>query len=112
MELLERVFERIGAPGKFSEALPRWVGGRRVRQNLALNVRSDARGEFFFVSRDRAAVEELVSSTCSKDRFSAIPNTFRSDAGRWVPGLSSDGGHFGHQAFIKERRPACYTHPE
>jgi hypothetical protein len=60
MEFLESAFEKIGARVKFGDAQSRWLGGRWVRQNLALDVRRDARGEYFLVSRDRERVEELI----------------------------------------------------
>jgi hypothetical protein len=60
MDGLERAFERIGARVKFGEAVPRWIGGRWTRQNLALDVRTDSKGEFFLISRDRKSVEELA----------------------------------------------------
>jgi hypothetical protein len=60
MELLERAFGKIGARVKFEDATTRWFGGRWTKQNLALDVRTDAKGEFFLISRDRKAVEELI----------------------------------------------------
>ena len=60
MELLERAFEKIGARLKFSEPRPIWAGGRRIVPNLALDVRTDARGEFFSIARNHEAVEELI----------------------------------------------------
>ncbi|HYM76571.1 MAG TPA: hypothetical protein VE377_11390 [Candidatus Dormibacteraeota bacterium] len=61
MELLERAFEKIGARVKFGEPGPAWANGRRIVQNLALDVRTDAKGEFFFIARNRDAVEELIA---------------------------------------------------
>jgi hypothetical protein len=60
MEFLVRAFDKIGARVKFSEAVSRWVGGRRIRRNLELDVRRDAKGEFFLVARDTHALQELV----------------------------------------------------
>jgi hypothetical protein len=60
MELLERAFEKMGARVKFSEAALRRMNGRWTKPNLALDVRTDAKGEFFLISRDRDAVEALV----------------------------------------------------
>jgi len=60
MELLERAFQKMGARVKFREAAFRRIGGRWAWQSLALDVRTDAKGEFFLISWDRKAVEELV----------------------------------------------------
>jgi hypothetical protein len=60
MELLERAFEKMGARVKFSEAALRRMNGRWTKPNLALDVRTDAKGEFFLISRDQDAVEALV----------------------------------------------------
>jgi len=60
MEFLVRAFDKIGARVKFSDAVPRWVGGRWIRQNLTLDVRSDAKGEYFLVTRNTYAPPELA----------------------------------------------------
>jgi len=60
MEFLVRAFDKIGARVKFGEAVPRWVGGRRIWQNLELDVRDDAKGEFFLIARNTHALPELV----------------------------------------------------
>jgi hypothetical protein len=61
MELLERAFEKIGARVKFGEPRPIRASGRRIVQNLALDVRTDAKGEFFFIARNNEVVEELIA---------------------------------------------------
>jgi len=60
MELLERAFQKMGARVKFDEAVVRRIGGRWAWRSLALDVREDSKGEFFLISRDRKAIEELV----------------------------------------------------
>ena len=60
MERLVRAFEKMGARVKFGVAAPRWIGGRWIQQNLALDVRSDSKGEFFLISQDSRALPELV----------------------------------------------------
>ena len=61
MELLERAFEKIGARVKFGEPRPTWTSGRWIVQNLVLDVRRDAKGEFFFIARNRDVVDELIA---------------------------------------------------
>ena len=60
MEPLERAFQKMGARVKFGDAVPQRIGGQWTWRSLSLDVRTDAMGEFFLVSRDRKAVEELV----------------------------------------------------
>jgi hypothetical protein len=60
MDLLERAFVKMGARVKFEGAKTRWMDGRRVRPDLALDVRNDDKGEYFLISQDREAVEELI----------------------------------------------------
>lgn len=60
MEPLERAFQKMGARVKFGDAIPQRIGTQWTWRNLSLDVRTDAKGEFFLVSRDRKAVEELV----------------------------------------------------
>lgn len=61
MELLESAFEKIGARVKFNEPRPIWAGGLGIVQNLALDVRTDAKGEFFCIARNHEAAEELIA---------------------------------------------------
>ncbi len=61
MEVLTRAFEKIGARVKYEEPARRWIVGRWVQQDLSLDVRSDAKGEFFVIARNRNAVEELLA---------------------------------------------------
>jgi len=60
MDVLERAFAKMGARVKVGDAETRWLGGRWVRQDLALDVRDDAKGEHFLISWDRETVEELI----------------------------------------------------
>jgi hypothetical protein len=60
MELLERAFEKLGTRVKFSEAVLLRMNGRWTKLNLALDVRTDAKGEFFLISRNEDAVQALV----------------------------------------------------
>jgi hypothetical protein len=60
MEALERAFVKMGARVKFENTKTRWLDGRWTRPDLALDVRNDKKGEFFLISRDREAVEELI----------------------------------------------------
>lgn len=60
MDVLERAFAKMGARVKFGETELRWLGGRWVRQDLALDVRNDTKGEYFLISRNREVVEELI----------------------------------------------------
>jgi hypothetical protein len=60
MEVLERAFTKMGARVKFGEVeRPRSPTGLPNR-NLVLDVRQDAKGEYFLISRDRDAAPELV----------------------------------------------------
>ena len=61
MELLESAFEKIGARVKFNEPRPIWAGGFGIVLNLALGVRTDAKGEFFSIARNHEAAEELIA---------------------------------------------------
>ena len=61
MALLERAFEKTGARVKFDEPRPIWAGGRRNVQSMALDVRTDAEGEFFCIAGNHAAVEDLIA---------------------------------------------------
>ena len=60
MDILERAFTKMGARVKFEGAKPRLMGGQWVRPDLALDVRTDTRGEYFLIAIDREAVEELI----------------------------------------------------
>jgi hypothetical protein len=60
MDVLESAFVKMGARVKFEGAKTRWMDGRRIRTDLALDVRNDDEGEYFLISRDREAVEELI----------------------------------------------------
>jgi hypothetical protein len=70
MNVLERAFERIGARVKFNENVPRGRNvGRIASEDLALDVRSDAKGEYFLISRNAAAPAELLAlDTQPRDR--------------------------------------------
>jgi hypothetical protein len=61
MDILARAFTKIGARVKFAEIVP---GRRAMRQQLmedfSLDVRRDARGEYFLVSRLPTSTTELV----------------------------------------------------
>jgi hypothetical protein len=83
MELLERAFEKIGARVKFEEPRPIWANGRHIVQNLALDVRTDAKGEFFFIARNREAVEELIALDAQpqeREQITQVWNAVRASA--------------------------------
>ena len=51
---------KMGARVKFGAAAPRWLGGRRVLTDLALDVRRDQWGEYFLISRNPGSAPDLV----------------------------------------------------
>jgi len=67
MELLVRAFEKMGARVKFSEAALRRMNGRWTKPNLALDVRTDAKGEFFLISRDQRLLRQWLFLTFSHE---------------------------------------------
>ncbi|HET6180778.1 MAG TPA: hypothetical protein VFE61_27920 [Candidatus Sulfotelmatobacter sp.] len=87
MELLERAFAKIGARVKFGDAETSWEGGRWVRRNLALDVRQDGKGEYFRISRDREAVEELIVLDAQpRDRHLLLLSRERGEKHRFLLG--------------------------
>jgi hypothetical protein len=87
MDLLERAFVRMGARVKFEGAKTRWMDGRRVRPDLALDVRNDDKGEYFLISRDREAVEELiVLDVQPRDRHLVLMSRERGEKHRFLLG--------------------------
>lgn len=87
MDALERAFEKMGARVKFGEAETRWLGGRWVRQDLALDVRNDTRGEYFLISRNREVVEELiVLDVQARDRHLLLLSRERGEKHRFLLG--------------------------
>lgn len=61
MNPLERAFARMGARVEFGQLMRRnRVSGRRVSEDLALDVRQDRHGEYFLISRAQASTTELV----------------------------------------------------
>ena len=61
MDVLERAFARMGARVKFGEMeRRRFRSGLLLNRTLGLDVRRDARGEYFLISRDRDAAPELM----------------------------------------------------
>jgi hypothetical protein len=87
MDLLERAFVKMGARVKFEGAKTRWMDGRRVRPDLALDVRNDDKGEYFLISRDREAVEELiVLDVQPRDRHLVLMSRERGEKHRFLLG--------------------------
>lgn len=87
MDLLERAFVKMGARVKFEGAKTRWMDGRRVRPDLALDVRKDDKGEYFLISRDREAVEELiVLDVQPRDRHLVLMSRERGEKHRFLLG--------------------------
>jgi hypothetical protein len=62
MTTLERAFTRMGARVKFSDRLPRpWWAQEREADDFSLDVRRDARGEYYLFTRNpKTATEFLV----------------------------------------------------
>ena len=78
---------------KFGTAEPRWLGGRWVRHDLALDVRNDAKGEYFLISRDREVVEELiVLDVQPRDRHLLLLSRERGEKHRFL--LGQDERHW------------------
>jgi hypothetical protein len=87
MYVLERAFAKMGARVKFAEAAPRWLAGRWVRQDLALDVQNDARGEYFLISRNRQAVGELVVlDVQARERYLLLLSRERGEKHRFLLG--------------------------
>ena len=103
MNVLERAFERMGARVKFEEAKTRLLDGRWVRPDLALDVRNDGKGEYFLISRDRGAVEELiVLDVQPRDRHLVLMSRERGEKHRFL--LGHDERHW-FVASIPEANP-------
>jgi hypothetical protein len=61
MDLLSRAFTKMGARFKYAEIVPdRWPTRRQLMGDFSLDVRRDARGEYFLVSRVPTSTTELV----------------------------------------------------
>jgi hypothetical protein len=103
MDLLERAFVKMGARVKFEGAKTRWMDGRRVRPDLALDVRNDDKGEYFLISRDCEAVEELiVLDVQPRDRHLVLMSRERGEKHRFL--LGHDERHW-FVASIPEATP-------
>jgi len=103
MDVLERAFAKMGARVKFNESELRWLGGRWVRQDLALDVRHDTRGEYFLISRNREVVEELiVLDVQPRDRHLLLLSRERGEKHRFL--LGHDERHW-FVAGIPETKP-------
>jgi hypothetical protein len=108
MDLLERAFVKMGARVKFEGAKTRWMDGRRVRPDLALDVRNDDKGEYFLISRDREAVEELiVLDVQPRDRHLVLMSRERGEKHRFL--LGHDERHW-FVASIPEVTPVSRVH--
>jgi hypothetical protein len=70
MDTLERAFARMGARVKFEEILPNPRAARKLSlEDFSLDVRRDARGEYFLVSRPpKSATEFLVLDVQPQNR--------------------------------------------
>lgn len=87
VSILERAFSKMGARVKFGDPEPRLVGGRRVITDFALDVRQDARGEYFFIPRDASVATELiVLDVQPKDRHLVLMSRNRADKHRYLLG--------------------------
>ena len=103
MDALNRAFTKMGARVKFGEPETRLLGGRWVRPDLALDVRHDSRGEYFLISRDCEAVEELiVLDVQARDRHLLLLSRERGEKHRYL--LGHDERHW-FVAGIPEARP-------
>lgn len=103
MDVLERAFVKMGARVKFEGAKTRWMGGRRVRPDLALDVRNDGKGEYFLISRDHGAVQELiVLDVQPRDRHLVLMSRERGEKHRFL--LGHDERHW-FVASIPEATP-------
>jgi hypothetical protein len=103
MEALERAFVKMGARVKFENAKTRWLDGRWTRPDLALDVRNDKKGEFFLISRDREAVEELiVLDVQPRDRHLVLMSREKGEKHRFL--LGHDERHW-FVASIPEATP-------
>ena len=103
MNVLERAFVKMGARVKFEDAKTRWMDGRRVRPDLALDVRNDDKGEYFLISRNCEAVEELiVLDVQPRDRHLVLMSRERGEKHRFL--LGHDERHW-FVASIPEAMP-------
>jgi len=103
VDILERAFTKMGARVKFEGAKPRLMGGQWVRPDLALDVRTDTRGEYFLIAIDREAVEELiVLDVQPADRHLVLMSRERGEKHRFL--LGHDERHW-FVAAIPEATP-------